>query len=671
MNNTDCKCLILILISAVSLFSQAFWELNNPLPINENLKSVAYGNGKFVAVGTHGTVVSSNNGEEWQHGQNILLPNTTEDFTSIVFGDSIFVAVGSNGTIASSTDGATWIVRFIAARSLTAITWGLNQFVAVGDFTILYSSDGITWSIASSKSNYMNSDVQCDGKRFIALGVYSWYDGMRLKTADISQVSLDTGKTWSVAKILYQPIDSAQTWTEKIVTFKGIGSFKSPDTLKWVSLYTTDLSGGAYHNEHISIIVGHYGKVIKSTDAISWTSTQSFNLSDLESVAWGDSQFVAVGSNCNIISSHDATRWIQRSMTGLRNIKWCNNQFVAVGQNGIILTSTDGITWNNQVQPEGAFLYDVCWGGSKYVATGTDGLILASSDRSTWTKVESGTLQNLYSIVWGNGMFIATADISVSTGSPLFSSPDGIKWKQIGANITNQLYAITWGDTQFVAVGASGTVATSCDGNTWTLRNAGTTSFLVGVIWAKNQYIAVGSDGEIKTSHDGITWTHQSSGVTSWIMGVQYANDQFVVYGDYNVLLVSENGTAWTSLSGQNIPEISGLAWGNDRWVGIGKSYGAIFTSQKPARVFQLSQKQVSSNFHIVGNVLNYSLEKSIYLQVELLNLQGKYCGTLINRMQNKGAYTITLPSKFCNNMFILSIKTGEERKALPILITK
>ena len=48
------------------------WRWRNPLPQGNTLRSVTYGNGKFVAVGQFGTIMTSVDGDQW-------LISTTQD----------------------------------------------------------------------------------------------------------------------------------------------------------------------------------------------------------------------------------------------------------------------------------------------------------------------------------------------------------------------------------------------------------------------------------------------------------------------------------------------------------------------------------------------------------------------------------------------------------------
>ena len=66
------------------------------------LNSIAFGNNKFVGVGSRTVIVSSDNGSNFTQ----TLDNTT--FQDVTFGNGIFVAVGSREIIYTSTDGDTW-----------------------------------------------------------------------------------------------------------------------------------------------------------------------------------------------------------------------------------------------------------------------------------------------------------------------------------------------------------------------------------------------------------------------------------------------------------------------------------------------------------------------------------------------------------------------------------
>src|SRR5262245_31447007 len=79
----------------------------------------------------------------------------------------------------------------------------------------------------------------------------------------------------------------------------------------------------------------------------TWTRRNPVPLPTLSRSAYGNGQFVAVGSYGTIMTSIDGLSWgVRQSGTSkhLNGIAFGNGQFVAVGRDAI-LTSTDGVNW--------------------------------------------------------------------------------------------------------------------------------------------------------------------------------------------------------------------------------------------------------------------------------------------------------------------------------------
>ena len=86
---------------------------NLPASIND-LNSITYANGQFVTVGESGIILPSPDGISWTQRRS----GTTNRLSGIAFGKGKFVAVGSfslhfddktGGTILTSADGVDWI----------------------------------------------------------------------------------------------------------------------------------------------------------------------------------------------------------------------------------------------------------------------------------------------------------------------------------------------------------------------------------------------------------------------------------------------------------------------------------------------------------------------------------------------------------------------------------
>jgi len=103
--------------------------------IHDRLTDVAYGNGRFVAVGQFGRIIWSTSGQ----GSWINVDSGTDEYlTGITYDNGHFVAVGYSGTILTSTDGASWTKRNSGTSvDLYDVTGGDGGFVAVGDYGVI------------------------------------------------------------------------------------------------------------------------------------------------------------------------------------------------------------------------------------------------------------------------------------------------------------------------------------------------------------------------------------------------------------------------------------------------------------------------------------------------------------------------------------------------------
>lgn len=114
--------------------------------IRQDLHDVTFGNGLFVAVGEHGTIITSPEGKNWT--VRAFGTNSPNNYTGVAYGNGLYVVVG-NGPhkIRTSSDGVTWSAPVRGANDLYDVIYGKGRFVAVGE-AILTSSDGTNWTRA-------------------------------------------------------------------------------------------------------------------------------------------------------------------------------------------------------------------------------------------------------------------------------------------------------------------------------------------------------------------------------------------------------------------------------------------------------------------------------------------------------------------------------------------
>ena len=141
----------------------SLWTLRTSAAANR-WRGVAYGNGKFVAVGEVGTgnrAMWSTNGINWTAA---VTATPDKNWQSVCYGNGQFVAVASGvgnvagqGTVMTSPDGITWTNRTVSfglSRTWRSITYGNGLYVAVASTPsatdVMTSPDGITWTLRNS-----------------------------------------------------------------------------------------------------------------------------------------------------------------------------------------------------------------------------------------------------------------------------------------------------------------------------------------------------------------------------------------------------------------------------------------------------------------------------------------------------------------------------------------
>ena len=126
---------------------------------------------------------------------------------------------------------------------------------------------------------------------------------------------------------------------------------------------------------------------------------------DLNGVAYGDGQFVAVGNARTILRSPDGQAWEVVSQTAGRNLlsaTYGQGTFVIVGDSGAVLTSADGVQWISRASGVGSDLRVASYLNGVFVAAGRAGAIITSSDGKNWSIPNSGTDYDLSGVAYGN-----------------------------------------------------------------------------------------------------------------------------------------------------------------------------------------------------------------------------------------------------------------------------
>lgn len=152
-------------------------------------QSVVYGGVRFVAVASDNASSGaySSNGTSWTTftlpGLVSQVPGLTAQYRAVAYGNGRFVAIGGTTTSSSySNDGITWLSGSgLAYYSWSRVAYGNGIFVAITDNpggvnanVCAYSNDGITWTMATLPDSDINNnswiDIIFDGSSFFVFG---------------------------------------------------------------------------------------------------------------------------------------------------------------------------------------------------------------------------------------------------------------------------------------------------------------------------------------------------------------------------------------------------------------------------------------------------------------------------------------------------------------------
>jgi hypothetical protein len=151
---------------------------------------IAYYNNKFIIVSSGGTYMQySTDGINWSECN---LPQHNLTIASIAYGDGKFVAVLQTNATMHSTDGINWSKNVLNTTGIhfDAVTYGNGKFVAVksaigsGKCRIMSSTDGIDWSYIETPYYIHNLVTYGNGKFVIAVRQGFGYDFRGLYSTD-------------------------------------------------------------------------------------------------------------------------------------------------------------------------------------------------------------------------------------------------------------------------------------------------------------------------------------------------------------------------------------------------------------------------------------------------------------------------------------------------------
>ena len=539
-------------------------------------KSIAYGNGVFVAVADNSRVMTSADGIAWtDQGWPDL------GYGNLTYGNGAFVFVARGRLSATSTDGINWTKHNDALpedNNWSDVTYGNGWFVAVstdGTNRVARSPDGINWTAHSAVEASNWSSVTYGNGMFVAVS-YTW-------DATHPVMTSTDGATWMPQTAASGPWNGIGYGSGLFVVGGEGRVITSPDGANWTLHDIGDVQTGAWHKPAygngrfvITSLWNSPNPALTSTDGITWEAMPSVQGNDWARVAFGAGRFVAVAGNGT-----------NRVMTAECLSPGCTDPDMAEGHimynaDHRVMQWCDGQTWHAMGPLNPAGPNDGCENPVKPAANlmfNADYCILQYCDGDTWQGIgksdpcacdpnagawvardASRSWRQVKSSADGTRMIAVGWDIPiyVSNDSGLTWLPDGGNFGRLGAGISGNGMVLA-------APRFNNRIEVSDDGGTsWNLR-AGNES------WGHVTFSADGTrgiathqgNGYIHISTDsGMTWSPQAD-QREWNPIAMSADGMKMVAGTWG-------GQVHTSTDG-------GVTWiergtGNNLWAGLAMS---------------------------------------------------------------------------------------------------
>ena len=280
-----------------------------------SLKSVAYGNGKYVAVGTYKQIAVSDDGLKWEL---ISWSSNSADYHiyKVLFADGRFFAVGMSGVIRTSEDGRNWTAYSLPSNFFNApadylndmydITYGNGKFVAACYLALISSTDGTTWEEVKSTGQLLSHQIVFGNNRFVTYN-HNNFIVSEDATTWIKHPMPDTGRYGLI-----------RFCNDRFVFIYGSGGiYTSADGSTWE--YMAQKPGGLWYPYDLTfskgryVLIGEKGNMFLSNDLVNWTSGESGTGYSLNEIICNDGLYVMAGSAGILTSIEDTVHIVSKA----------------------------------------------------------------------------------------------------------------------------------------------------------------------------------------------------------------------------------------------------------------------------------------------------------------------------------------------------------------------
>lgn len=353
--------------------------------------------------------------------------------TSALFQGSTYVLTLANGNIyTTTTPTGTYTQRSTNATQLNRIIYANN--ISSGTYLSVGNS-GVNLTTTTPTGTWTAQTVLTTGQATVPNLTGAYYDGSNIWVTGVSTILKSNNATsWTTPGL--------QSITKNGSTYLAVDNqgniYSSSNGTSWIQ-QTNPTSNILNHiycaAQNLCFAVGNSGTILKSTDGTNWSQLSSGTSNNLQEITCNNETCIIVGGNGaassgTILSSSDYTTWsivtTSLATTSLNSIAYYNGSYIAVGNTGTIFSSTNGINWQSITSGTTQNLNSIDCGNNVGCAiVGNAGTILFSAFGISWSAATSSTTNDLLSVAY-NGVFAAVGKGGIlrysSTGSGTWSS---------------------------------------------------------------------------------------------------------------------------------------------------------------------------------------------------------------------------------------------------------
>lgn len=332
------------------------WIPVNGLDSFGEIRSLAFAGGQFVAA-LKSRFLRSGDGISWEH---VSAPDVGGDFAGVAASDGgQFVAVGSKGAMLRSENAVVWDVISKEPRvEIHSIAWARGRFIAVGgsptylggplgDAAILSSTNGREWQAALTNLTEQLTGVAYGKGVWVVTGdngqIFTSRDGLNWRNRNLPPTSHD------LQQVVYGRgvFIAFASWRDLV--------YRSANGRRWrasEAQFASEIWKAKFlQRRFIGVGGDEDGFIFTSRNGTRWTKKTLPGAGWLAGVAYGAKRYVAAGRSASAVSFDGANWSVHPTPRIVYDLQYIDDWFVGVGPNGMIF-SRDGMEWQVSTQSD-------------------------------------------------------------------------------------------------------------------------------------------------------------------------------------------------------------------------------------------------------------------------------------------------------------------------------